>query len=114
MIETETLLENCPGCGAWPMARAISARIVQRRQPVRAVPRARLIRRVRQFLQERSGAVMPDDLGIREPRKCRRRPCSHAALPPGKWMLSSSWQRDLIFFDASGDDPEQAVRQRPL
>jgi len=37
MIETETLLENCPGCSAWPMARAISARIVQCRQPVRAV-----------------------------------------------------------------------------
>src|ERR1700731_946085 len=29
-------------------------------------------------------------------------------------MWSSSWQRYLIFLDAAGDDPERAVRKRPL
>jgi hypothetical protein len=37
------------------------------------------------FLQERSASVVPDDLSIRQPCKCRR-PGSHAALPPGKMM----------------------------
>jgi hypothetical protein len=32
----------------------------------------------------------------------------------GKWMQSSSWQRDLIFLHAAGDDLERPVRQRPL
>jgi hypothetical protein len=49
-------------------------------------------------------------LSILEIQALCRRPSSHATLPTGKMMLSLSWQRGPIFLDATGDDPEQAIR----
>jgi hypothetical protein len=47
-------------------------------------------------------------------RLLRRLMARNAALRRANGCSRRLWQRNLIFLDAAGDDPERPVRHRPL